>query len=209
MTEEHDLSIYDLSIYMICLSTSSVYLHASARSRHPQLVRVVEVVETEGVVEEEEEEAPLPRAPAPSLHTPRRQSELNTQVRTLQHVINMYVQTNNTPCCERRPVLWMYACCCTMCACVWCCSTIRFRVQPEDAVDNVVLGLGCFCPLVSRCPLHIHFWFNPGFNLFKPRPPDNLVGIKHPVLRSFTRGTIPGKRTPGGLDKNTRDTFRD
>ena len=41
------------------------------------------------------------------------------------------------------------------------------------------------------------------------RPPDNLVGIKHPVLRSFTRGTIPGKRTPGGLDKNTRDTFRD
>ena len=41
------------------------------------------------------------------------------------------------------------------------------------------------------------------------RPPDNLVGIKHPILRSFTRGTIPGKRTPGGLDKNTRDTFRD
>ena len=41
------------------------------------------------------------------------------------------------------------------------------------------------------------------------RPPDNLVGIKHPVLRSFTRGTIPGKRTPGGLDENTRDTFRD
>jgi hypothetical protein len=33
--------------------------------------------------------------------------------------------------------------------------------------------------------------------------------IKHPVLRSFTRGTISGKRTPGGLDKNTRDTFRD
>ena len=86
MTEEHDLSIYDLSIYMICLSTSSVYLHASARSRHPQLVREVEVVEKEGVEEEEEEEAPLPRAPAPSLHTPRRQSELNTQVRTLQQV---------------------------------------------------------------------------------------------------------------------------
>ena len=41
------------------------------------------------------------------------------------------------------------------------------------------------------------------------RPPDNLAGIKHPVLRSFTRGTIPGKRTPGGLDENTRDTFRD
>ena len=41
------------------------------------------------------------------------------------------------------------------------------------------------------------------------RPPDNLVGIKHPILRSFTRGTNSGKRTPGGLDKNTRDTFRD
>ena len=41
---------------MICLSTSSVYLHASARSRHPQLVREVEVVEKEGVEEEEEEE---------------------------------------------------------------------------------------------------------------------------------------------------------
>ena len=33
--------------------------------------------------------------------------------------------------------------------------------------------------------------------------------IKQPVLRPFTRGTDKGKRTPRGLDKNTRDSYRD
>jgi len=71
-----------------------------------------------------------------------------------------------------------------------CQSTGPLRVS-TDLLQSLSLG-------IFRAP----FW---GSNA-APRQP-GWHKASSPVI--VTRGTIPGKRTPGGLDKNTRDTFRD